>query len=1485
MRLTPERHQTVRPDLTRPAASDMAEAYPPEIASAAPSSTTVIEEHEHPAPKPRRRRHWLRRIVVGVVALLLLIALAVQIVLWTNIPRNLVLSLLQKQLGLRVTADSLSTGWLGNTDLRNVSLSLPLADKAFFVAPHMKVKHTTLFGLLLTRSVALKSIALDNPTLTVLQGQDGTWNIQEVAELVARTGGKQPAQADAKQSARPELPEVHVGGMTVLVKNKDGIESTINPLNVETKRDGPLLYRYDVRVPPQQVSGDDPNAGPAELSIVGRLVPGGNWQHEVEIALANVGGWLRPFVNGAELPPTALAARWDGEANNGAVNGRLVIHRGDFGEYGATGTVLLRQEPGGALVASPQDLLLKTGQAGEAAEVRVASGTVASRGNTLSLQEVIVKAFGGQVRADGSFDRAANAGQLIAQWDRLMPTGATSTVVEPGNLKVSIKTPLPDRPEIYAELNSVGQMGSNKWEVRLAVDGKGRGYQDIDWKLTAQRLAVLSPKQPVVLDGLTATFAQRGPRTTAAPASTVAQNEPIFGALPFAMAAAPAPSLDGGASGRRATTSPATIPADNAPHIAVPSTDAPGAAGTQPSPNANTAPAPAEPAPANPTPRAVVAPVPGHATIALTSLDIPGNRDVHGSAVYDLTTRQWKGWVDVGKMNLPLPWGGNTTVAFFTEAAGDATRITLDDFYVRGQEAQLKAKGDWVFSRPTPVVLHAQADHIPPRFAERDRPPLFGFLVANTDLRGTLHPLNLRMSGSLLTRDLQIGERKIGNVSVKFREGEASEITAERFSLQTEEMELLGGHWDLSLLYPEGGVLGATLKVRDLPISQVVAVTQKSGPPPAVAAQQRLQQRTEERQRVARASEPVGHEQERQQNIELPVTKDQSRPSPTTQVATTQPSETGPVTGTVNGSWSFSIPRPDPKAVTVRGGLTARNVVVAGGAFQADRVEVRTRLAQGTLRLDPIYLVRQAQAHGVEGAAKGSVELDVENFKRIFVDFDVTQWPVLTTPVFRADLTASVNDLTIDLPGSKGGLVFTKGGTLRGAVDEDFINRLRARGRVDAKTDFWLKGQRLGEAGATALLHGRLIEIPEIRVETLDGGGVGTALVDMDKPLESRATVQWQNVNVADIIPYFPGYDRLVGLEGLFDGTLQVGPAASPRALEPMAIRLTVEPHAARYRAVHLGNMQFTAFTDLKDRFVMGTTKETASTIEVAGGVVSVWGRITQHDPIKLPAMTDANRRRTSDTMLLSVDFRNLDLNQLVQAADPTADPMIGRLAGRFRLGGSTRVVPRQHGPGAPTTQPATPVIAGTTMKANAPTTAPATAPAAEPDFLETLTKRLTAEGEVRLTESDLLNFEVVSSLYNLMNVGSDMHTPTGRGTADFRMENGTFYLTNLRYFNRGTSIRAIMQVGQVWDIPRSPISGSAVGTARPLKNFKIPLLDQLDIDQILAIIQSDLTTVHIGGTLKQPQVVPQSFADLGEGMKRLVSGDVSSEVQGSAGQ
>ena len=129
-------------------------------------------------------KRWSLRILLALLILIVIGIIVTQVVLSSDYPRTLVLGLVQRQLGLRVEAKTLETGWFGSTTLSDVKVSLPLAGESFLSMPTMEVDHTALIPLILTRKFELDGIELNKPNLVVRRDANGRWNLQNVAELV-----------------------------------------------------------------------------------------------------------------------------------------------------------------------------------------------------------------------------------------------------------------------------------------------------------------------------------------------------------------------------------------------------------------------------------------------------------------------------------------------------------------------------------------------------------------------------------------------------------------------------------------------------------------------------------------------------------------------------------------------------------------------------------------------------------------------------------------------------------------------------------------------------------------------------------------------------------------------------------------------------------------------------------------------------------------------------------------------------------------------------------------------------------------------------------------------------------------------------------------------------------------------------------------------------------------------------------------------------
>jgi hypothetical protein len=1252
------------------------------------TSADPRDENGHPPAAPRRRRRWLWRLVIGTLLLVLILAVAIQLALWSNLPKRLVLEQLQSQLGLRVQASSLTTGWLGRTDLRDVTLGLPMVEQSFLDMPHMQVKHTTLFGLLLRRPVSVDRIVLDNPTLYVRRDQTGRWNLQQVAELVARAAGKKPADESA-QNARPKLPEVRLTDGTVVIQDFGKAENKIRPLRVHGRPDPTtpgILWRYDVEVP-------------GHLSLTGQVVPGDPWPHEVDVTVNDVDAWLEPIVHG--FPDDAhLAARWRGsKTSGGGVSGRLELKDAKAAGVGAKGVVLVSGEDG-TVSLRPDGLAINTTQQG-LSEAKVASGAIVYDGRAVRAERVYVAALGGQARLDGVFTLATHSGQLNAEWLDI----TTGAVRHSGSLDAKVGASFQNRPQVDATLVSRGVSPDGPWDAKFQLNGTSQGgWGDMDYTLNAPQLQ-WHGNYPLALDGLTAKLETRQDEKTR------------------------------------------------------------------------------------------------DRVIRLAKLTTPNNR-VESVGEYDLATRNWKFWISLNALPIPGESGGTgpavgvptrkenaatrpsqgstvaqarqnaASLAIVLNSWGDPRHLEIGQLLVKGAEFEMNTSGVYVYDRPSPLDINVKVKHIPPRVVERDKPPVYGYLSGEASVRGTVfQPRNLEIEGKLLGEGVTAYNRSIGDLNVKIT-GHADNDKA---VLKSDQLELLKGRWSFDAQYArQDNAVTANLRVADLDLKEVG-------------------------------------------DLLVPFNPNDTRPVRRTK------QDVDLLSGRVTADWRFDLPHADKDRIKVDGTVKARDVRAPG--FVADAVDARTVLENGTLTIGPIHLARaitrtvDGAEKRLEGKADAAFSADLDDLTQVTASLNLASWPLEAGADGWIDISGGTQELVIDLSSDPD-------------AKQKYLPGKSATGSIHFATSLALKGQTLGTTEIIGDFMGRMLDLRKFDIQTLDGNVTGNGIIELEKPLEARAFFSWENVNSKRLVELFPA---LRGLEGVYTGRLRVKPSVEPRALGPLAVGLELVPEGGRYNAIEIGKTTILAYADL-NRFVLNDPADLASTMEIAGGQLKLWGRVSYHE---------LQKTRDAISSQLLVDFKDLDLNQIVHAVHPKATDTPGRLDGSMTIIGATR---------------------GPRFRPLAPGEPP-------PEFVEKFATAFVAHGPVRLSGAKLGRLRVFSDLYDLMSLGQNVKQNNGVGSVEVRFENGNVELNNLRYFNRGTEVRAIFTIEQIWKGSKAPLYGSAIGSVRPLASLDLPFI--AEIDRVIALLSADLASIGIDGTVEDPNPYQIGLRDLGGGLKTLLLGDV----------
>ena len=469
-------------------------------------------------------RRWLLRLSITLLILLILAIVAVQVVLTTNLPRDLVLGEVQKTLGLQIGAESLGTGWWGRTSLHNVTLSLPLAGESFLRVKSLKVKHTILPAILFGRPVKLQSLEFESPELMVRQDSSGRWNLAQVIDLIRRAGGGQQAAdtADAKKTDRAEIPQIAVRSGTINIIDRTGQIATLHRFNLSGVPQGSLVWRYEASVGPV----DQP-----QMHLVGKLAPGGDWQHEVSLTLYNLEPTLRPWLANVSagtrnfIEAAELNGQWRGTVNQGVVSGQLQLAPFRSGPTSAKG-VLNIEYKAGALSIRPRSLVL-AGVPKSPSEIAIKSGAIVIEGTAVRTENLIVNVAAGDMLIASRYDWSDQSGDLNAEWHNLI---APADFAQNGSLVAHARSNFPGIRRVEATMTSQATSPKYKWDTAVKINGTGKSLAEIHWDIIAEKLRLTQTKFTANLDGLTAKFEQSSTKLTLAqvtvPEGTLAPGRP-----------------------------------------------------------------------------------------------------------------------------------------------------------------------------------------------------------------------------------------------------------------------------------------------------------------------------------------------------------------------------------------------------------------------------------------------------------------------------------------------------------------------------------------------------------------------------------------------------------------------------------------------------------------------------------------------------------------------------------------------------------------------------------------------------------------------------------------------------------------------------------------------------------------------------------------------------------------------------------------------
>lgn len=428
-------------------------------------------------------------------ALLLVVAVvAVQAVLWSSLPQEKVVPIVERALGLEVRTAKLSTGWLGGTTLTDVEVSVPLEGKPFVAAPRIEVEHTGVLGLLFTRDFDLHKLRIEKPVLTVREMPGAAWNAQEAWDIIQQKLNRD----DGKPSGRPpQLPVVEVVDATLRIERLGGASATFEGFTATATPRGQLEY---------VVNASAPMLGKADVSVALQKP----YRHDAAFELAPDLAALRTLF-GEEVPALAAAGVWRGEFKDGIVTGRLRLDRGEVDAQRVTGEADVRYETGPQkLRVQPDGMQLVVKHIDE--PIRFVGGAAMfDWKEAVALEGLKVFGLGTEATLTGSLDPRQLTGDLAVGWrgdSRRLRTAHR------GEVRVEATRGVTGNRRLRVTGVAGGDTPWGDVLADLSVDAAGESWLNLRGRADAQRLSVAQDGSRFHLDGLAAAWVFDWPRFT-----------------------------------------------------------------------------------------------------------------------------------------------------------------------------------------------------------------------------------------------------------------------------------------------------------------------------------------------------------------------------------------------------------------------------------------------------------------------------------------------------------------------------------------------------------------------------------------------------------------------------------------------------------------------------------------------------------------------------------------------------------------------------------------------------------------------------------------------------------------------------------------------------------------------------------------------------------------------------------------------------------
>ncbi len=325
--------------------------------------------------------------------------------------------------------------------------------------------------------------------------------------------------------------------------------------------------------------------------------------------------------------------------------------------------------------------------------------------------------------------------------------------------------------------------------------------------------------------------------------------------------------------------------------------------------------------------------------------------------------------------------------------------------------------------------------------------------------------------------------------------------------------------------------------------------------------------------------------------------------------------------GIMKAALDVTVPIDNINQMVISGNWNVKDMDIP--PIEAKDAEGRIVIEHGTAQFDRIRLL-----HGM-GLAEGNAWFRLNQPHLIYVNVDAYNWP---TNFDKNNLALATN--------------------LKGKATLNLSERtIKGDGNIETNASF--EGKKIGNFSSQINIvetHGRasLLDFNDMVIEAMGGYAKGDISIPLDDWTNSKASLDWQGVDLGEIAVYLSTDARPFVSTGKSSGSLTVKKDESTRTFEPLRIDIQGKNEDVLFNNATFGDFKISAYLG-KDRLLIDKAE-----IESMNGVLKSYGNVT--------------RQAGSYSMYMNTDFSMIEANQLLHIFLPNAKHIEGNLTGKGML-------------------------------------------------------------------------------------------------------------------------------------------------------------------------------------------------------------------------